>query len=139
MARGVPVALVHESPYRVVELVSTIAQVLPDTRISASCDLTKLHELTIRGTAQEVLDMLQANPKADKGEYCLVLDFHSVTLPEEKPVSQEMSPEAMLLEQMLQGTSLRDAQNALTEAGLRKNVVKAAGIRLKNLLEELAE
>ena len=139
MARGVPVALVHESPYRVVELVSTIAQVLPDTRISASCDLTKLHELTIRGTAQEVLEMLQANPKADKGEYCLVLDFHSVTLPEEKPVSQEMSPEAMLLEQMLQGTSLRDAQNALTEAGLRKNMVKAAGIRLKNLLEELAE
>lgn len=92
MAGGVPVAIVHESPYRVVELVETIAEVLPEARISASCDLTKLHEKTIRGTAAQVLAMLKDNPKADKGEYCLVLDLHQVNLPEEKPMQAELSP-----------------------------------------------
>ena len=84
IARTPAVGVVHESPFRVVELVETIAATLPGTRISASCDLTKLHEKTIRGTAEEVLCALKSNPKAEKGEYCLVLDFHDVILPEEK-------------------------------------------------------
>ena len=58
MAKGVAVAAVHESPYRVTELVEVIADLLPDTRISCSCDLTKLHEKTIRGTAEEVLERI---------------------------------------------------------------------------------
>lgn len=33
---------------------------------------------------QEVLDSLLANEKAEKGEYCLVLDLHDVHLEEEK-------------------------------------------------------
>ena len=58
-ASGVPVAVVHESPHRVIELVRTIAGTLPGCRISASCDLTKLYEKTIRGTAEEVLALLK--------------------------------------------------------------------------------
>ena len=135
MARGVPIAIVHESPYRVVELVETIAEVLPEARISASCDLTKLHELTIRGTAAEVLAQLRANPKADKGEYCLVLDLHEVRPEEEKPQA-EIPPEAQLTGLMLTGLSLRDAQEELVRQGLRKNAVKAAALRLKQLFAE---
>ena len=135
MARGVPIAIVHESPYRVVELVETIAEVLPEARISASCDLTKLHELTIRGTAAEVLAQLRANPKADKGEYCLVLDLHEVRPEEEKPQT-EIPPEAQLTGLMLTGLSLRDAQEELVRQGLRKNAVKAAALRLKQLFAE---
>ncbi|MGN0747119.1 MAG: 16S rRNA (cytidine(1402)-2'-O)-methyltransferase, partial [Aristaeellaceae bacterium] len=55
MARQVPVAVVHESPFRVVELMEVIAQTLPGCQVSASCDLTKLHEKTIRGSAEQVL------------------------------------------------------------------------------------
>lgn len=47
---GVPIAVAHESPHRVIDLVSVICETLPGCRISASCDLTKLHEKTIRGT-----------------------------------------------------------------------------------------
>lgn len=136
MARQVPIAIVHESPYRVVELVETIAAVLPDCRVSASCDLTKLHEKTIRGTAGEVLDALKANPKAEKGEYCLVLDFHQVQLPEEKAPAAEISLEAQLTDLLLGGMDWREAQSALTEAGNKKNAVKAAALRLKKLLTE---
>ena len=133
MARQTAVGVVHESPFRVVELVEVISQTLPGCRVSASCDLTKLHEKTIRGTAEEVLEMLKANPKAEKGEYCLVLDFHDVQLPEEKAPAAEVSLEAQLVEQMLGGCSLRDAQNELVFQGAKKNAVKAAALSLKRL------
>lgn len=136
MAKGPKVAAIHESPYRVTELVEVIADLLPDTRISCSCDLTKLHELTIRGTAGEVLDMLKANPKAEKGEYCLILDFHEVVLPEEKAPAAEVSLEAQLVEQMLEGLDLRDAQSELVLQGAKKNAVKQAALRLKKLFAE---
>ena len=134
MARQAPVAVAHESPFRVVELVETIADALPRTRISASCDLTKLHEKTVRGTAAEVLAALRANPKAEKGEYCLVLDFHEVSLPEEKAPAAEVSLEARLTDLLLTGLDLRAAQAALIEQGEKKNAVKAAALRLKRLL-----
>lgn len=136
MARHAQVAVVHESPYRVADLVEQIAAVLPECRISASCDLTKLHEKTIRGKADEVLAMLKANPKAEKGEYCLVLDFHQVALPKEETPAADISLEAKLTELMLAGLDLRAAQSALTEAGAKKNAVKAAALRLKKLFEE---
>ncbi len=136
MARGVSVAAVHESPYRVTELVEVIADLLPDTHISCSCDLTKLHEKTIRGTAGEVLQMLKDNPKTEKGEYCLILDFHGVTLPEEKAPAAEVSLEAQLVEQLLNGLDLRDAQSELVLQGAKKNAVKQAALRLKKLFEE---
>ena len=136
MAKGVAVAAVHESPYRVTELVEVIADILPDTHISCSCDLTKLHEKTIRGTAGEVLQMLKDNPKTEKGEYCLILDFHGVKLPEEKAPAAEVSLEAQLVEQLLEGLDLRDAQNELVLRGAKKNAVKQAALRLKKLFME---
>ncbi len=136
VARQVPVAVVHESPFRVIELVETIVETLPETRISASCDLTKLHELTVRGMAGDVLAALKANPKAEKGEYCLVLDFHDVHPPEMKPQQTDTSLEARLIEKMLTGMPIRDAQQALTLEGEKKNAVKAAALRLKRLFAE---
>lgn len=137
MARKSKVAVVHESPYRVMELVATIAETLPDTCISASCDLTKLHEKTIRGTATEVLAQMQLNPKTEKGEYCLVLDFHQVELPQGKQPTADISLEAQLIDLLLTGMDLREAQSALVEDGYKKNAVKAAALRLKKLLEDV--
>ena len=136
MAKGVAVAAVHESPYRVTELVEVIADLLPETHISCSCDLTKLHEKTIRGTAGEVAEMLRANPKTEKGEYCLILDFHEVKLPEEKTPAAEISLEAQLVEQLLAGLDLREAQSELVLQGAKKNAVKQAALRLKKLFVE---
>lgn len=136
IARQCPVGVVHESPYRVIELVEAIAQTLPGTLISASCDLTKLHEKTIRGTAEEVLAALKANPKAEKGEYCLVLDFHGVQLPEEEKPAADVSLEARMTDLLLEGLTLRDAQSELVLQGEKKNAVKAAALRLKKLLTE---
>ena len=86
--------------------------------------------------ADDVLAALKSNPKTEKGEYCLVLDFHAVTLPEEKAPAAEISLEAQLVEQLLSGADWRDAQAELVAAGAKKNAVKAAALRVKKLFEE---
>ena len=73
MARHSKIAVVHESPHRVIELLQQVQAVLPHTYVSASCDLTKKFEQTLRGPVEQVLRQLEENPKADKGEYCLCL------------------------------------------------------------------
>lgn len=135
---GVPVGVVHESPHRVVELVETIASVLPGCRVSASCDLTKLYEKTIRGTADEVLALLRANEKAEKGEYCLVLEMSGVALPEEQAQS-EIGLEAQLFEELLAGADMRKASEQLMARGAKRNEVYRAGMTVRRFLETWPE
>ena len=135
-ANRLQAAVVHESPYRVLELMRTVAETLPETDVSVSCDLTKLHELTLRGNVCDVLRQMEANDKTEKGEYCSVLDFRAVPKQEEKPAA-DISLEARLVDRMLSAEeTLRDAGKALVEAGEKKNAVYAASLRLKKLFEE---
>ena len=135
---GVPIGVVHESPHRVIELVRTICETLPGCRISASCDLTKLHEKTIRGTADEVLHMLEENEKAEKGEYCLVLDMAQAELPPEKEVCG-VSLEARLFEELLCGADLRQAGERLMEQGQKRNDVYRARTNVQRFLEDMMD
>ena len=135
---GVPVGVVHESPHRVIDLVEAIADTLPGCRVSASCDLTKLYEKTIRGTAQEVLAMLRANEKAEKGEYCLVLDMADVQL-EETEAAVNASLEAQLFEELLCGGDIRQATELLMERGAKRNEVYRAKMNVQRFLDDLVE
>ena len=127
-------AIFHESPHRIKTLVAAIADTLPGAELSVSCDLTKLHELTLRGKPEDILTALEANEKSEKGEYCVVADLRNVTLPEEKPIIQA-SLEARIFDLVLNGVSLRDAVEALVEQGEKKNAVKAASLRVKEWIE----
>ncbi|MBE5787562.1 MAG: 16S rRNA (cytidine(1402)-2'-O)-methyltransferase [Clostridiales bacterium] len=127
-------AIFHESPHRVKNLVAMIGETLPGARLSVSCDLTKLHELTLRGTPEEILSALEANEKSEKGEYCLVADLRGVKLPEERPQIQA-SLEARIFDLLLQDVSLRDAVEQLVSEGEKKNAVKAASLRVKEMLD----
>ena len=135
IARGVKVAVLHESPFRIIELTEAVAETLPQALMTVCCDLTKLHEKTLRGTPEEVLRELKANEKTEKGEYCVVLDFHGVNLPEEETETAEWPLEAKLVEEMKQGSSLREAQEALIAKGEKKNAVKQAALTLRKLFE----
>lgn len=126
-------AVFHESPHRVKDLVSTIGQTLPGALLSVSCDLTKLHELTLRGTPEEILTLLESNEKSEKGEYCLAVDLRNVQLPAEIPVVQA-SLEARLFDLLIQDYNLKDAVEELVAQGEKKNAVKAAALRVKQKL-----
>ena len=135
IAKGPKVAILHESPFRITELTEVIAETLPGAMMTVCCDLTKLHEKTLRGTPGAVLQALKANEKTEKGEYCVVLDLHGVHMPDPAPQAADPAPEAKLIEAMKQGMTLREAQDALIAQGAKKNAVKQAALTLKKLFE----
>lgn len=136
IARGAKVAILHESPFRITELTEIIAETLPDTNMTVCCDLTKLHEKTLRGTPAEVLEALKANAKTEKGEYCVVLDLHGTDPEKDEPVAAEWPMEAKIVEEMKHGATLREAQDTLIAKGEKKNAVKQAALTLKKLFQE---
>ena len=136
MAGRSRIAVAHESPHRVEELLSAVKETLPHTLVSASCDLTKRFERTLRGPVDRVLEQIQNNPKAEKGEYCLCFQWAAEDIPAPRAPQSDVSLEARLLDELLTGASLRDAQTKLMEAGERKNAVYAAALRLKGMLKE---
>lgn len=134
-AQGTQAGIVHESPYRVLDFMRVLADTLPQAYVSVSCDLSKLHELTLRGPVADVLARMQANEKTEKGEYCIVIDFRAV--PREEPKAEStLCLEARLLDLLLQGADMRDASRRLVEEGEKKNAVYAAALRLKGMLRE---
>lgn len=137
-AQGTQAGIVHESPYRVLDFMRVLADTLPQAYVSVSCDLSKLHELTLRGPVADVLARMQANEKTEKGEYCIVIDFRAV--PREEPKAEStLCLEARLLDLLLQGADMRDASRRLVEEGEKKNAVYAAALRLKGMLREEEE
>jgi len=136
IAAGVKIAVVHESPFRIIGLLEVLAEELPEALLSLSCDLTKFHEKTLRGTPEELLRELRENPKAEKGEYCMVMDLHQVSPPAEEEPAPALTLEARLMEEMAgRGLSLRDAQSELVLRGEKKNAVKQAALNLKRMFE----
>jgi len=127
--------IVHESPYRVLDFMRVLADTLPDAYVSVSCDLTKLHELTLRGPVSQVLSQMESNEKTEKGEYCIVIDFRKVPK-REKEINTNICLEARLLDKLLAGISMRDAGKALIAEGEKKNAVYAASLRLKDMLRD---
>ena len=136
MARHSKIAVVHESPHRVIELLQQVQAVLPHTFVSASCDLTKKFEQTLRGPVEQVLRLLEENPKADKGEYCLCLRWAEEDIPAPETVREDISLEARLFDGLIRGLSLRESSDELIARGERKNAVKAAALRVKERLGE---
>ena len=135
MARRSKVGVVHESPHRVIDLLQAVRETLPNTLVSASCDLTKKYEKTIRGTVSEVLAQMEANPKAEKGEYCIVFQWAQQDIPQPEAAPSELSLEARLFDGLVRGLSLREAVDELVAKGERKNAVKAAGLNVKKIME----
>ena len=134
-AQRTQAGIVHESPYRVLDFMRVLADTLPQAYVSVSCDLSKLHELTLRGPVAEVLARMEANDKTEKGEYCIVIDFRAV--PREEPKAEStLCLEARLLDLLLQGADMRDASRRLVEEGEKNNAVYAAALRLKGMLRE---
>ncbi len=63
----------YESPHKLVKTLNNFIEYFgEDRRISVSRELSKLHEETIRGTAQEVLEHFEKKPP--KGEIVIVVE-----------------------------------------------------------------
>ena len=62
----------YESPHRVVKALAQFVEVFgPERPVSVCRDISKIHEESVRGTLQEVLDYFQANEP--RGEFVIVV------------------------------------------------------------------
>lgn len=139
ISRGIPVCVAYESPHRVIDLLAVLAESFPQCGVCCCCDLTKLHEKIYRGSAAEVLEALKANPKAEKGEYCLVFDFSVQPMEPQEEKTAPQSLEGAILTRMFEGSSAQEAAAELIAQGAKKNDVKRAAIAVKEWLAEMTE
>ncbi|MGH8528495.1 MAG: 16S rRNA (cytidine(1402)-2'-O)-methyltransferase [Nevskiales bacterium] len=66
--------VLYESSHRIVECLEDLRAVLGDERqVCLARELTKLHEQTVNGSAQQLLDWLAADANRRRGEFVLLL------------------------------------------------------------------
>ena len=72
LAQETRTMVLYESPHKLLKTLVHLQEVLgPDRRASASRELTKLHEETVRGTLEELLEHFEVH--APRGEFVLVV------------------------------------------------------------------
>lgn len=128
----------YESPKRIMELVDFFVDSGADVRMCLCNDMTKLHEMTFRGTPAQVKEQLLQKGSYDKGEYAVVVEIAEEYI--FNKVEHTVSAEAMLVDAMVAGgitgkeavaAVLADPNNSYS-----KNELKAAALRLKQLFGE---
>ncbi len=125
----------YESPKRIMDLVDFFIAEEADVRLCLCNDMTKLHEMSFRGTPRQVKEQLLAKGNYDKGEYAVVLEVGKDYV--FNKVEHAVSAEAMLVDAMVKGLTAREAVAAVLadeNNSYSKNELKAAALRLKKLL-----
>lgn len=134
---GIPVAVLYESPHRALDLLKRIALVLPGSRVTVCCDLTKKFEKIDRGEINDIIETLSKRENLEKGEYCIVLDMHNVPKKEAPAAAAEKTAEQALFDKLLSGKDLRDACNELKTEGFKRNDIYRARLAVTELMEKL--
>ena len=123
----------YESPKRIMDAVEFFISEHAGVRLCLCNDMTKLHEMTFRGTPAEVRDQLLAKGSYDKGEYVLLCEVEEDYLITE--VEHVSSPEALLVDCMVRcDCTAKDAIKLLLKDDnntYSKNELYAAHLALK--------
>ena len=126
----------YESPLRIMNLVEFFIEQNAAVRMCLGNDLTKLHEMTFRGSPPEVKEQLLAKGNYDKGEYAVIIELEDAYI--FNKTEHVVSPEALIVDNMVKGLNAKDAVNAVLadeNNSYSKNELKAAAVNLKKLFE----
>ncbi len=66
-------AVFYESTHRILKLLSEMSLTLPDREIVIVKELTKIHEAVLRGTPEQLLEILEREPGKEKGEFVIIV------------------------------------------------------------------
>ena len=126
----------YESPKRIMDLVEFFIDEDACCRMCLCNDLTKVHEMTFRGSPEEVRDLLLEKGNYDKGEYVALIEIDDEYVFNKK--EHTVSAEAMIVDKMVSGEiSLKEAVSAVLEDpnnSYSKNELKSAAINLKKIV-----
>ena len=126
----------YESPRRIMGLIDFLIEQDAGCSVCLMNHMTKLHEMSFRGTPAQVKDQLLEKGNYEKGEYAIVIELAE----EYRYQKQEhvVSAEALLVDAMVQGQNTKEAI-ALVLAdrnnSYSKNELKSAALRLKKLFD----
>ena len=126
----------YESPKRIMDLVDFLIDQQAEVLLCLCNDMTKLHEMSFRGTPAEVKEQLLAKGNYEKGEYAVVLEVKDSYLFTKK--EHTVSAEAMLVDAMISG-KLSGSKEAIAAIladennSYSKNELKAAALNLKKM------
>lgn len=126
----------YESPLRIMNLVEFFIEQNAAVRMCLGNDLTKLHEMTFRGSPPEVKEQLLAKGNYDKGEYAVIIELEDAYI--FNKTEHVVSPEALIVDNIVKGLNAKDAVNAVLadeNNSYSKNELKAAALNLKKLFE----
>jgi len=128
----------YESPKRIMDAVDFLLEAGFLGQLCVCNDLTKLHEMTFRGTPSEVKEQLLGKGNYEKGEFCIVAELAEEYIFRKR--EHTVTPEALLVDKMIQEECrpkdaiklvLQDENNSYS-----KNELYAASLRLKELFGE---
>lgn len=126
--------VLYESPKRIKKLLEELIIEFPESEISISCDLTKLHEKTIVGKIEDIKKQVEENPNSELGEYVII--FKKINIEETK---EEISAEALLIDYLIKNpdTTLKIAKEEIARTGVAKNKLYDAAENLKKRVGKL--
>lgn len=127
--------VVYESPRRIQALAGALREEFPEALACFCCELTKVHERSYYGPVSEVVERLESDPMADRGEYTVVVHVEPAPV-EARAAVDGLSPEALLVDAMVRrGLSPKEAVAAVAAQGrVPRKELYQAGLRLKTLL-----
>jgi len=67
-------AIFFESTHRILKTLESLKANYPESQVRLGRELTKMHEEMLVGTASELLDILNAEPVRQKGEFVVIFD-----------------------------------------------------------------
>lgn len=125
----------YESPKRIMDTVEFFIESGALCRMCLCNDMTKLHEMTFRGTPEQVRDQLIAKGNYDKGEFALIIEIDKEYV--FNKTEHTVSAEALLVDVLVENECtmkeaiklvLSDENNSYS-----KNELYAASLNLKNM------
>lgn len=127
--------VLYESPKRIIKLVETIKEHMPNATLCVCKELTKLHENTFYGSIDSVLEQLSNNQDVERGEYVIV--GHNNDYVEKEIGSVNVSIHGILFDKLINKEySLKEAvQEAVQEGLSSKNEAYQASLDIKKFIE----
>lgn len=127
--------VLYESPKRIIKLVETIKEHMPNATLCVCKELTKLHENTFYGSIDSVLEQLSNNQDVERGEYVIV--GHNNDYVEKETGSVNVSIHGILFDKLINKEySLKEAvQEAVQEGLSSKNEAYQASLDIKKFIE----
>ena len=127
------VAIIYESPKRIIKLLEKVNEVLNNPIICLCNDLTKKFEKKYYGKVSDVLKDLNNNPKKELGEYVLLIEKNIII--EEN--DDKMSCESLLIDEIVKSNcTMKDAIKQVSEKyRINKNEVYNASLNIKKIFD----